>query len=756
MKIYDFHSTELVLEQKVFLYNKITKIKIFDYGNYRKLEKIVILIGENKISYFNWISDFKNKLKNKDDSTEKISIKNLLLEIKVEYNSISNKATIQALNGILEKTNNKLFSLLNKDKNNSLIAEKINKLCNNDMILDCLFIPEKNLVALGTVNNYVLLYKADFDQNQILKLSYITKFFCPEKCIVYAISLIKLENYSMFSNYNSENQINILIASGTVFRKIVYWKITIKFTIKIIYKEKSEEIDLDNSAAYKILDLKGHEGVVFNLKIINPLKIISVSDDRTCKIWDLNSNNNTEFSPDNYAFESLIDHNARVWNFIYDPDLNLLATVSEDNSTKIYKENFLTNVNKEEIAKSFKLVKTLVGHIGKNIRTVNLKGNFIFTSAEDGQIIKWNLKDLFVQEKSENKINESKIATYNKNNNNILNSLNFSHSLSKEDSQFFLARKSQNNFSSCVKCLKIIDLALLAKNSAATLSTTETLKDQNLSHQSDNYLTDKPNGENNYGVLIGSNHGDLIYCKINKDRNILESKKVFSDESCRIIYSILFVFETRTVLIGLADGVLFLIKFDPLADLNSQKFDAKQINVFANRKIRITFLHYQIFEDKKINEKDLKNLNAIFVFSNPIAENVVFLFDEFKENEESFEEKFIEKFNRNEGNYLTINTFVKDKLPTFSAAIKKLKWNEFIMFFGDFNGIVYHTIVKKIGQRLYNYNELKFFMAHEKENVSKMLIQKDKFKLSNFITISNNLLFINLINIKKCFLKLFY
>jgi hypothetical protein len=132
-----------------------------------------------------------------------------------------------------------------------------------------------------------------------------------------------------------------------------------------------------------------------------------------------------------------------------------------------------------------------------------------------------------------------------------------------------------------------------------------------------------------------------------------------------------------------------------------------------------------------------KEKNAIFVFSNPIAENVIFLFDEFCDCDKNFEEKFLEKFNTYKGNYLTITTFIKDVLPTSSVAIKKLKDNKFIIFFGDFNGIIYHTVLEKVGQRLFNHIKIKYFVAHEKEKISKMLIKKDKFKLTNFKTISN-------------------
>ena len=156
------------------------------------------------------------------------------------------------------------------------------------MILDILFIEKLNLLILGTVNNYLILYEFSQVKNELI---YINKFFCPDKCIVYSMSL---KNFNFFYEEISENSkqknIYIIIASGTVFRKIIYWCIYLQFYIEENFSEN--KISLQNFHIKKLAVLQGHEGVIFNLEIINPYKIISVSDDRTCKIWNLSDNIN--------------------------------------------------------------------------------------------------------------------------------------------------------------------------------------------------------------------------------------------------------------------------------------------------------------------------------------------------------------------------------------------------------------------------------------------------------------------------------
>lgn len=66
---------------------------------------------------------------------------------------------------------------------------------------------------------------------------------------------------------------DIILASGTVFNEVHLWKPL----------EKNEQGD---AIVYK--ELKGHEGVIFGMRFNEDAsQILSVSDDRTIRIWPL-------------------------------------------------------------------------------------------------------------------------------------------------------------------------------------------------------------------------------------------------------------------------------------------------------------------------------------------------------------------------------------------------------------------------------------------------------------------------------------
>jgi len=93
-----------------------------------------------------------------------------------------------------------------------------NKFLNNDYILDVLFIEKFNLLCIGTVNNYLVFYKFRFSDlsnndeinynnnnhnfNNIINHNFMNnpcefpqflgKYFCPDICIVYSISIRNL------------------------------------------------------------------------------------------------------------------------------------------------------------------------------------------------------------------------------------------------------------------------------------------------------------------------------------------------------------------------------------------------------------------------------------------------------------------------------------------------------------------------------------------------------------------------------------
>lgn len=91
-----------------------------------------------------------------------------------------------------------------KKQQNKLFKLDLN--FNNDYIV-CFKQISPELILIGYTNNFVDLYK---------HTNFNSKYFCPKKCIVYSMSI-----------FYDEHDNSILIASGTVFRQIELWKISI-------------------------------------------------------------------------------------------------------------------------------------------------------------------------------------------------------------------------------------------------------------------------------------------------------------------------------------------------------------------------------------------------------------------------------------------------------------------------------------------------------------------------------------------------
>ena len=82
--------------------------------------------------------------------------------------------------------------------------------------------------------------------------------FCPEECILYAGDILVREGQT-------------IIASGTVFRSILIW---------------------DADDCQMLHRLQGHTGVIFDVRFLQsneqqiaPLELVSVSDDRSIRVW---------------------------------------------------------------------------------------------------------------------------------------------------------------------------------------------------------------------------------------------------------------------------------------------------------------------------------------------------------------------------------------------------------------------------------------------------------------------------------------
>ena len=351
--IYDINNDIKTNCIKVFISNKITKIKIFSISDTIKL---LIAIGETQIKY-SVITQSQNEIR---------------------FKTLKTESGDYAVDSLLVKIGQEDFYL-----------------------------------SLGFINNFIEIYKLNINVNNTdISYSYQKTFFSPSKCIVYSMAF-----------YN--NAPNIVVASGTVFRDIIIWEVSLNSLSK-----------LDTNIV-----LAGHEGVIFSVHFINKNQVTSTSDDRTTKLWKINYDNST-FTCDTY-----FGHSCRVWDSIVNSNKKVLVSIGEDATARVYDiehNKFIYELNN--------------GHLGKNIRSVGINDKYIWTGGEDGQIIKWSLnldKDGGNKEKEKNK--EENIIIY---------------SLSNNDIQCQKAKQKQKNFTPCVKVLKFIDdnNLLIGTNHGSVLS----------------------------------------------------------------------------------------------------------------------------------------------------------------------------------------------------------------------------------------------------------------------------------------------
>ena len=358
LSIFNIQGNEkLILKIKIFESEKISRINIFNFNNN---DILVLVSGETKLKYSFWNEN----------------------NFKFNFNEIITKSHDYIMDHI--------YYSYTKEKD------------------------EYKYLIIGFINNYVEIYSFNNINNSFEFIKFI---FPPVKCIVYSMAFTIL-NHNDFSENKNKEYDSILIASGTVFRKVILWKIN-------FYKNKKEFIKDENST----MELTGHKGVIFSVHFYSDDTLYSTSDDRITKLWKFDLINKT-FKSDDYT-----GHSSRIWDAkIYGPK-NILVSVSEDATALIYDINNKTCIGK---------LKN--GHEGWNIRSVEINENYIWTGGEDGRLLKWNY--LKIKNENLNKILE---------NDDMKKEVIIQ--IKNKGKQYELAslKQKQNNFKCSIKIVKFLD-----------------------------------------------------------------------------------------------------------------------------------------------------------------------------------------------------------------------------------------------------------------------------------------------------------
>lgn len=176
--------------------------------------------------------------------------------------------------------------------------------------------------------------------------------------------------YSMELDWKQEGKI-VHVISGTAFCTILCWKI---------------ELISSPQQCCHALELRGHEGSIHRLRWIEVDKqLVSASDDRTLRIWDLElirCRNVAHNSHDGACIAILYGHTGRIWDV--DIQGSILASASEDGTVRLW-SRFNGSV-----------IGVLKAHLGRGAWrcAMDLQQASVFSGGADASVKYWDVQEL--------------------------------------------------------------------------------------------------------------------------------------------------------------------------------------------------------------------------------------------------------------------------------------------------------------------------------------------------------------------------
>ncbi|OVA13542.1 WD40 repeat [Macleaya cordata] len=212
----------------------------------------------------------------------------------------------------------------------------------NHWVLDVCFLKEDKVTSennssshlvVGLSNNSVCLW-------DISRSTIVLEVTCPERTLLYSMRLW------------GDNIKALRVASGTIYNEVIIWKLLFHRHASSSTNSMEDSSMVSSSLcnntqlhgqqyeAICLSRLAGHEGSIFRIAwSSNGLNLMSVSDDRSARIWKLNPDGKYSDDPtfvpgpDSVSL-ILFGHNARIWDcFISD---TLIVTVGEDCTCRLW------------------------------------------------------------------------------------------------------------------------------------------------------------------------------------------------------------------------------------------------------------------------------------------------------------------------------------------------------------------------------------------------------------------------------------
>ncbi|KAL3380551.1 hypothetical protein AABB24_000941 [Solanum stoloniferum] len=177
-------------------------------------------------------------------------------------------------------------------------------------------------LAIGCSDNSVHIW-------DMLRCSLLSTVRCSEKCLLYSMRIW------------GDDVGSLRVASGTIFNEVLVWKVGRKAGPDVIGNPTKDPLNLTSYEglqlpyqqyeAINICKLTGHEGSIFRLAwSADGFKLVSVSDDRSARIWTLGADGPNHVVDDSVLF----GHSARIWDCcIFD---SLIITAGEDCTCRVW------------------------------------------------------------------------------------------------------------------------------------------------------------------------------------------------------------------------------------------------------------------------------------------------------------------------------------------------------------------------------------------------------------------------------------
>ncbi|MBA0620750.1 hypothetical protein Godav_006435 [Gossypium davidsonii] len=190
-------------------------------------------------------------------------------------------------------------------------------------VLDALFLKD-HCLAIGCSDNSVHVW-------DMLKSSLVLQVPSPDRCLLYSMRLW------------GDNLEALRIASGTIYNEIMVWKVICQHDSPTSTSSVKGCMNLSSSnsnfakcydqqyKAVHICRLVGHEGSIFRIVwSSNGVKLVSVSDDRSARIWTIHDHDDRR----EIVGPVLFGHSARIWDCCISD--HLIVTAGEDCTCRVW------------------------------------------------------------------------------------------------------------------------------------------------------------------------------------------------------------------------------------------------------------------------------------------------------------------------------------------------------------------------------------------------------------------------------------